>query len=154
MVKADRKLRVLQVEDNPGDVRITRLAFEQVYPGATLDVVPDGHCAMDYLYRRGEYQLLEGQPLPDLVLLDLNLPRMDGREVLAAIRGDKRLCTLPVIMFTTSDASTDVINAYRGGSNSYVQKPFLFEDLVKAIQALRSFWAETSVLPGDTRFKP
>src|ERR1700729_1738133 len=113
-------IQVLLVEDSPGDVRLTREAFRDVNAAVQLHVVSDGVEAMAFLRHEGVYA---DSPRPDLTLLDLNLPRMDGREVLAHIKGDNQLKTIPTVVLTTSDAEADIAKTYRLQANCYLTKP-------------------------------
>jgi two-component system, chemotaxis family, response regulator Rcp1 len=132
------------VEDSVGDVRLTLEAFEDADTSIQLQVVPDGVVAMAYLRREGVYATAAR---PELILLDLNLPRMGGREVLAQIKADDSLKTIPTIILTTSDAPEDVQDCYKLQANSYLCKPVgfdLFENLVKSIN---NFWMTNALLP-------
>jgi chemotaxis family two-component system response regulator Rcp1 len=135
---------ILLVEDSVGDVRLTLEAFEDADTSIQLQVVPDGVVAMAYLRREGVYATAAR---PELILLDLNLPRMGGREVLAQIKADDSLKTIPTIILTTSDAPEDVQDCYKLQANSYLCKPVgfdLFENLVKSIN---NFWMTNALLP-------
>jgi CheY-like chemotaxis protein len=127
-----RTINVLLVEDDPGDVLMTREAFEE-YLHNRLDVVTDGAAALDYLRNEEPYA---DAPLPDLILLDLNLPRRDGREVLQEIKADPNLRHIPVIVLTTSRAEEDVLRSYRLHANAYVTKPVDFEGFIEAIKQI------------------
>ena len=125
--------QILLVEDNPGDVRLTQEAFRAANPTIELHVATDGVEAMTFLRQEGGN---EQAPRPDLVLLDLNLPKMDGREVLAQIKGNPGLRTIPTLILTTSDAESDIVKSYQLAANCYLAKPVqleAFENLVKAI---------------------
>jgi CheY-like chemotaxis protein len=135
---------ILLVEDNPGDIRLTREAFEQGQFAHTLHVVTDGVEALDYLYRRGEY---EDAPRPDVVLLDLNLPRKDGDEVLEEINGDPDLAALPVVVLTSSDAEEDVARSYELHANAYITKPIDPVEFIETVQSFERFWLSTARLP-------
>ena len=139
-----RAIEILMVEDNPGDVRLTREALKDHKVWNELHVVEDGVAALDFLFRRPPHQQA---PRPDLVLLDLNLPRKDGREVLAAIKGDERLKTIPVVILTTSLAEEDVIRAYQLSANCYVTKPVDFEQFTRIVHAIQHFWFSVVTLP-------
>ena len=137
-------VEILLVEDNPGDVRLTREALKDAKVANTLYVVEDGVAAMDFLYRRGEY----GEaPRPALILLDLNLPRKNGREVLAEIKQDAQLKTIPVVILTTSQAEEDVLRAYRLHANCYITKPVDFTQFNKIIRTIEDFWLTVVTLP-------
>ena len=138
-----RVINVLLVEDDPGDVLMTREAFEE-YLHNRLDVVSDGSEALAYLRREGEYA---NAPRPDLILLDLNLPRRDGREVLAEVKADADLCTIPVIVLTTSQADEDVLKSYQLHANAYVTKPVDFDGFIEAIRQIDHFFVSVVQLP-------
>jgi len=138
-----RVINVLLVEDDPGDVLMTREAFEE-YLHNRLDVVSDGSEALAYLRRAGEHA---DAPRPDLILLDLNLPRRDGREVLAEVKADANLCTIPVIVLTTSQADEDVLKSYQLHANAYVTKPVDFDGFIEAIRQIDHFFVSVVQLP-------
>jgi CheY-like chemotaxis protein len=138
-----RVINVLLVEDDPGDVLMTREAFEE-YLHNRLDVVSDGSEALAYLRREGEYA---DAPRPDLILLDLNLPRRDGREVRAEVKADADLCTIPVIVLTTSQADEDVLKSYQLHANAYVTKPVDFDGFIEAIRQIDHFFVSVVQLP-------
>ena len=139
-----RAIEILMVEDNPGDVRLTREAFKHHKVWNELHVVEDGVAALDFLHRRPPY---EQAPRPDLVLLDLNLPRKDGRQVLASIKSDELLKTIPVVILTTSQAEEDVVRAYKLNANCYVTKPVDFEQFKRIVQGIEQFWLTVVTLP-------
>jgi len=143
-----RAIEVLMVEDNPGDVRLTREALKGGKVLHHMHVVEDGVAALDFLYRRPPYQEV---PRPDLILLDLNLPRKDGREVLAAIKADPDLKTIPVVILTTSQAEEDVVRAYRLSANCYVTKPVDFDQFTHIVKAIEQFWFTVVTLPPASR---
>jgi len=137
-------IEILLVEDNPGDVRLTREALQDAKILNTLHVVEDGVAALDFLHRRPPY----GQaPRPDLVLLDLNLPKKDGREVLATVKSDPALRTIPVVVLTTSQAEEDVLRAYNLSANCYISKPVDFDQFTKIVQTIEEFWLSIVTLP-------
>ncbi|QSX79158.1 response regulator [Agrilutibacter solisilvae] len=131
---------ILLVEDNPDDVELTRLAFEEAGVTNRLVVVNDGAQALDYLFARGPYADRDPQDLPGIVLLDLNLPKLDGHEVLQAIRAEAATRTLPVIVLTTSVEPPDVESTYALGANSYIRKPVDFEQFVWAVRQVGLYW--------------
>ena len=137
-------VEILLVEDSPADVLITREAFGQARLVNSLHVVEDGVQAMQFLHREGEFA---SSPRPDLVLLDLNLPRKNGREVLAEIKADHELKTIPVVVLTTSQAEQDVLEAYDLCANCYIVKPVGFENFVEAVQSIQQFWFSVVTLP-------
>lgn len=141
---ASRPIEILLVEDDPGDVLMTREAFEDYKIANRLSVVTNGEDAIAYLHRQGRFT---DAPTPDLVLLDLNLPRRNGREVLADIKGDPSLRRIPVVILTTSDAEEDVIAAYDLHANAYVRKPVDFEQFVAAVRAIDDFFITVVRLP-------
>lgn len=142
---ADRKeIDVLLVEDDPGDVLMTREAFEENKVANRLAVVSDGESAMAYLRKEGTYA---GAPTPDLVLLDLNLPRMDGREVLAAMKSDRALQSIPVVVLTTSEAEEDVLRSYALHANAYVTKPVDFQRFIDVVRQIDDFFVQVVRLP-------
>lgn len=143
-VKAMQPIEILLVEDNPGDVRLTREALKDARVANTLHVVEDGVAALDYLYRRGQYSDV---PRPHLVLLDLNLPKKNGREVLAEIKSDDLLKRIPVVILTTSQAEEDVLRAYNLHANCYITKPVDFTQFTKIVKTIEDFWLTIVTLP-------
>jgi len=137
-------IQVLLVEDDPGDVLMTREAFADNQVANTLHVVSDGLSALDFLHKRGEYT---GAPTPDLVLLDLNLPRLDGREVLAAVKSDPVLRQIPIVVLTTSEAEQDVQHSYELYANAYVTKPVEFDRFVEVVRQIDEFFVGVVRLP-------
>ena len=131
---------ILLVEDNPDDVELTRLAFDEAKIANQLAVVGDGAEALDYLFARGRFSDRDPADLPSLVLLDLNLPKIDGREVLQAIRANEATRALPVVVLTTSTEPFDVEATYALGVNSYIQKPVDFEQFVWAVKQVGLYW--------------
>ena len=131
---------ILLVEDNPDDVELTRIAFTQAKIANKLVVARDGAEALDYLFARGAYADRDPTHLPSIVLLDLNLPKVDGREVLQAIRGNELTRSVPVVVLTTSVEPFDVEASYALGVNSYIQKPVDFEHFVWAVQQVGLYW--------------
>ncbi|GAB3100969.1 response regulator [Lysobacter terrae] len=131
---------ILLVEDNPDDVELTRLAFEEANVANDMVVVRDGAEALDYLFARGRYADRDARELPSIVLLDLNLPKLDGREVLQAIRAEPATRELPVVVLTTSVEPFDVEASYALGVNSYIQKPVDFEQFVGAVRQVGLYW--------------
>lgn len=131
---------ILLVEDNPDDVELTRLAFEEANVVNDMAVVRDGAEALDYLFARGRYADRDPHELPSIVLLDLNLPKLDGREVLQAIRAEPSTRELPVVVLTTSVEPFDVEASYALGATSYIQKPVDFEQFVGAVRQVGLYW--------------
>lgn len=139
-----RPAEVLLVEDNPGDVRLTREALKEGSGRTRLSVVQDGVELLAYLRRREPF----GDAVrPDLILLDLNLPRMDGRQVLQEIKTDPSLTTIPVIVFTSSQAEQDIVRSYELGANCYVTKPMDLDEFIHVLRMIESFWLTVAQLP-------
>jgi CheY-like chemotaxis protein len=141
-----RVVELLLVEDNAGDVELTREALGEAKVRNRLHVVPDGVEALAFLRRQGPYH---AAPRPDLVLLDLNLPRMDGREVLAEIKDDPALRTIPTVVLTTSQAERDVLAAYRLHANAYIVKPVDLDQFLGVVRAVEGFWLAVVKLPPE-----
>jgi len=144
MTAQKRPIRLLMAEDDPEDQMLVRKAFRQARLANELTIVNDGEDLLDYLYRRGKYP---GAERPDLILLDLNMPRKDGREALEEIKRDPALKTIPVVVLTTSSVDEDVVRSYTLGVNSYIEKPVTFPKLVDTIEALGHYWFEIVRLP-------
>lgn len=144
MMTGTDMVEILLVEDNPGDVELTREAFESGALRHRLHTVKDGEEAVAFLRRRAPFA---EAPAVDLVILDLNLPRKDGREVLADVKGDSALCHLPIVVFTTSKAREDVLRSYKLHANCYLNKPVDLEEFFRAIRAIESFWTGFALLP-------
>ena len=140
----DNLTDILLVEDSPGDARLTREAFADARLDVRLSTVRDGEEAMAFLRRQGDYT---EAPRPDLVLLDLNMPRKNGREVLEEIRSDDDLRHLPVVVLTTSNADRDILDCYRHWANCYVVKPMDFERFMEVVQCIENFWLSIVRLP-------
>ena len=139
-------VHILLVDDDPGDVRLTMEALRESKLYIECNVASDGIEAMDFLHRDGEHVSAQR---PDLILLDLNMPRKDGREVLAEIKADPELKRIPVVMLTTSQADRDVLMAYNLGVNCYITKPVDFDQLAKVVRALENFWFTIVRLPPE-----
>ncbi|HEX7745943.1 MAG TPA: response regulator [Micromonosporaceae bacterium] len=137
-------IEVLLVEDDPGDVLMTKEAFEEHKLRNRLNVVSDGAAALAYLRREGEYA---DAVTPDLILLDLNLPRRDGREVLEEIKKDGQLCRIPVVVLTTSQADEDILRSYQLHANAYVTKPVDFDRFISVVRQIDEFFVSVVKLP-------
>jgi CheY-like chemotaxis protein len=137
-------VEILLVEDSPGDVRLTIEALKEANVRNRLNVVSDGVEAMEYLRREGKYS---NAPRPDVVLLDLNLPRKDGRKVLAEIKEDPDLKVIPVVVLTTSRADEDILKAYEHHANCYITKPVDFQQFLHVVQSIEDFWLSVVRLP-------
>jgi chemotaxis family two-component system response regulator Rcp1 len=139
-----KPIEILLVEDNPADVRLTQEALREGKVRNILHVARDGVEALEFLRKKGKHA---GAGRPDLVLLDLNLPRKDGREVLAEIKADPELKTLPVVVLTTSSAETDILKSYELHANCYIQKPVDLEQFVQVVKSIDDFWLTVVRLP-------
>jgi chemotaxis family two-component system response regulator Rcp1 len=139
-----KPIEILLVEDNPGDVRLTREALTDGKMRNNLSVVADGVEAMAFLHREGQYA---SAPRPDLVLLDLNLPRKDGREVLAEMKADPGLKRIPVVVLTSSEAEEDILRVYDLSANCYITKPVDLEQFIRVVRSIEGFWLEIVKLP-------
>jgi chemotaxis family two-component system response regulator Rcp1 len=144
-----RSIDILLVEDSPADVRLTREALKEAKVLNALHVVQDGMAALAFLRKQGQYA---GSPHPDLILLDLNLPKKDGREVLAEIKQDEDLKRIPVVVLTTSRAEEDVVRSYNLHANAYVTKPVDLKQFLEVIRTIEEFWlAVVTLPPGEKR---
>ena len=144
MIKSTNPVNILLIEDNPGDVRLTQEAFKEGNMNIKLDVVMDGVEAIKYLNKEMPYN----QAItPDLILLDLNLPKKDGREVLLEIKTDSKLKRTPVVVLTTSNAQQDILKSYNLHVNCYINKPVDFDKFFDIIQKIEDFWLSTAILP-------
>jgi CheY-like chemotaxis protein len=146
MREVGRPIEILLVEDNPGDVRLTREALTANKIRNTLHVVADGVQALAFLRKQGKHA---NAPRPNLILLDLNLPKKDGREVLAEIKGDGNLRRIPVVVLTTSGAEEDILKAYDLNANCYVTKPVNFDSFIQVVKSIESFWVTIVELPPE-----
>ena len=144
MVERNGPIEILLVEDNPGDVRLTKEALKEGKVYSNLHTVKDGVEAMEYLRREGKYKDV---PRPDIILLDLNLPRKDGREVLEEIKSDDKLKRIPVVVLTTSKAEEDVLRTYNLHANCYVTKPVDLEKFIVVVKSIDVFWLTVVTLP-------
>ena len=147
MKKEGKMITILLADDDPDDRKLTHDAFMENRLANEFHAVEDGEELMDYLYRRGKYESMRGDPLPGLILLDLNMPRKDGREALKEIKADPDLRRIPIVVLTTSKAEEDIVRTYDLGVNSYVTKPVTFKSLVELIRILGCYWFEVVQLP-------
>ena len=138
---------ILLVEDNPADVKITQRALKESGLGVELIVVRDGQEAVDYLLRQGTHAGTECWRSPDLILLDLNLPKLSGHEVLLRLRGTPRLKAVPVVVLTTSRRQEDVAAMYASGANTYIEKPEDFQRFVEVLQTIHRYWMDLALVP-------
>jgi two-component system response regulator len=141
-----RAIDILLVEDDPGDELITREAFEHNKFKNRLHVAHDGEEGLDYLYRRGKFA---DAPRPDLILLDLNLPKYDGRQLLEKVKSDPDLARIPVVVLTTSSAEEDILKSYKLHANAYVTKPVDLDQFMKAVRQIDEFFVQVVRLPGS-----
>jgi chemotaxis family two-component system response regulator Rcp1 len=150
MGKTAASMEVLLVEDSPGDVRLTQEVFRDANPSIQLRVATDGVEAMAILRQEGAHA---GTVRPDLILLDLNLPKMDGRTVLAHIKESESLKTIPTVILTTSDAEADILKSYRLQANCYLTKPVQLDEFESLVKGINDFWLTKVKLPGSARSK-
>jgi CheY-like chemotaxis protein len=144
-------VNILFIEDSPLDAEIVLRNFKRARFANSIAHVRDGSAALDYLFHRGQYQDEQRYPAPDLILLDLNLPRVSGWEILDAIRADEGLRTIPVVVMTSSEQDEDVVKSYQKGVNTYITKPVDFNKVAEVVQTLGHYWFVLSKLP---RHKP
>lgn len=142
-------ITILMADDDQEDCMLAKDALEEARLANDLRFVEDGEELMDYLKRRGKYANPKDSPRPGIILLDLNMPRKDGREALEEIKADPELKTLPVVILTTSDADEDILRSYDLGANSYITKPVTFDGLIKIMLALKTYWFEIVELPEE-----
>lgn len=150
---ANSTVEILIAEDDPEDQILLTEAWQEVGADEAVTFVGDGEQLLEYLRAEGTYADLSDAPLPGLVLLDLNMPRCDGREALAAIRHDPRLACIPVVVLTTSAAATDIDYVYSMGANSFIQKPDSFADLVDSLKLISAYWFDLVTRPSRARRK-
>ena len=147
--KEGKVITILLADDDPDDRQLTRDAFAENRLANVLNTVDDGEELLEYLQRRGRYADQRNEPLPGLILLDLNMPRKDGREALKEIKADLNLRRIPIVVLTTSKAEEDILRTYDLGVNSYITKPVTFKSLVELIKLLGRYWFEVVELPPD-----
>ncbi len=138
---------VLLVEDDPGDQKLVRLAFEKSRGRTELHIVSSGEEAVDYLLRRARYQDPVTSPRPHLILLDLNMPKMDGRQFITRVRANPDIRHLVIVVFTTGGQEQEVLSAYSLGANSYIPKPLTFDGFVRIVHAIEDYWFRVTYLP-------
>lgn len=139
-----KSIDILLVEDSPGDAELAKEALEESKLKNTLYIVEDGQEALDFLYKKGKY---ENVPRPDLMLLDLNMPKVDGREVLKIVKNDEHLRSIPVVILTTSRAEEDILKSYNLHANCYISKPLNLDKFLEVVNAIESFWLSIVTLP-------
>ncbi len=138
-------VNLLLIEDNPGDIKLIKETLKENRFLTELTVITDGEEALNYLKRRGEYEF---EPHPDLILLDLNLPRLNGQEILAEIKKDEELKRIPVIVLTSSTEENDIYKSYNLNANCYISKPVDLDNFIKVIRSIENFWLTIVKLPG------
>lgn len=149
MNKNGKSISLLMADDDPDDRMLARDALTQARLANDLHFVEDGEELMDYLYHRGRYAKMADSPRPGVILLDLNMPRKDGREALKEIKADPDLRQVPVVVLTTSKSEEDIYRTYDLGASSYITKPVTFEGLVEVMKGLKKYWFEIVDLPAD-----
>ena len=142
-----REAVILMAEDNPAEQRLAERALGRGIIQCDLRMVSDGEETLDYLYRRGQYEDVSTSPRPDLLLLDLNMPKLDGRQVLEKMKQDSDLKQIPVVVLTTSKAEQDIARSYELGCNSYMNKPVEVDTFVSVLKSLQEYWFKLVVLP-------
>lgn len=145
-VMTDKPVEILLAEDNPGDVRLTEKALEQGKLANNLHITNDGVEVLEFLRQEGEYA---NAPRPDLILLDLNMPRKDGQEVLEELQNDDDLCRIPVVVLTSSESEADIAKSYERNANAYLTKPVDFDGFVEIVNRLENFWFQVVKLPRE-----
>lgn len=143
----EKPIHILVAEDDEDDKLLILKAFEKTLPRENITCVEDGEALINYLQRIAPYDDLTKYPNPDIILLDLNMPKKDGREALAEIKSNEKFKMIPVIIFTTSDSQLDIAITYKMGSSSYITKPGTFEGLVKVTEEIENYWSKTVLLP-------
>ncbi|EOZ93633.1 putative two-component response regulator [Indibacter alkaliphilus LW1] len=146
-MRAEKIMNILVAEDDIDDRLLITKAFKESFDKANLICVENGEILLQYLKRQGKFQDIEKYPLPQLILLDLNMPKKDGREALVEIKSDTELKKIPVIVFTTSKLEDDIKATYSSGTNSYITKPGTFDGLLSIGKELETYWAKTVLLP-------
>lgn len=139
-----RPIEILLVEDNPADVRLTKEGLKEAKVVNNLHTMMDGTSALDFLFRRGDYA---DAPRPDVILLDLNLPGIDGRAILKQVKDDPALRVIPVVVLTSSEAESDIIKAYESHANCFISKPIDFDGFLEVVNSIESFWFTVVKLP-------
>lgn len=137
MFISEKPIEILLIEDNEGDIILTKKAFKKGKINNNLAICRDGKEGIDYLFKRGKY---EGVPTPDLILLDLNMPEMNGQEVLEVLKNDEDLCVIPVIILTTSSSDEDILKSYKLQASGYIKKPVDFRQFGEVIGQLQNYW--------------
>jgi Response regulator containing a CheY-like receiver domain and an HTH DNA-binding domain len=149
LTKDGKMITIVLADDDPDDRQLTRDAFVENRLANSLDCVEDGEELLDYLHRRGKFGNLGNTPLPGLILLDLNMPRKDGREALKELKANPDFRRIPIVVLTTSKAEEDILRSYDLGVNSYITKPVTFKSLVEIVKVLGRYWFEVVELPAE-----
>ncbi|HLZ14118.1 MAG TPA: response regulator [Candidatus Acidoferrum sp.] len=144
---------ILLVEDDPADAELTTMALQKQHAAGNIVIARDGAEALDYLFCRGEFLERDFQHIPRVVLLDLKLPRVSGHDVLKAIKGDERTRCIPVIVMTSSNHENDLLECYRGGANSYIQKPMSLSLFQESVKQVGSYWLGVNLPPPEAAFQ-
>lgn len=139
-----RPVNILLIEDNPGDIRLTKEVLKDSKVSIDLSVAVDGEEALDFLYKRGEFK---EAATPDIILLDLNLPKKDGREILMDVKSDENLRRIPIVVLTTSNTTQDVLDCYNAYANCFICKPVDYDEFLNMIRKIEDFWLTTAILP-------
>jgi CheY-like chemotaxis protein len=147
MSRFSKPITILYADDDPEDRMLIKEAWQENRLANELHFVEDGEELINYLRRRGKYETLKGTPLPGMILLDLNMPKKDGREALRELKSDRRLRLIPVVVLTTSKAEEDIVRAYDLGVNSFIMKPVTFQSLVDLVLTFSKYWFEVVELP-------
>ena len=142
-------IKILVADDDPDDRMMIEEAFRENRIANKIDFVEDGEQLMAYLRREGTFADLEGSPFPGLILLDLNMPKKDGREALRDLKADAELCRIPIVVLTTSQAEEDIVRTYGLGVSSFITKPVGFQDLVDAVRVICQYWIQIVALPPE-----
>lgn len=150
MINKNLEINILMADDDEDDILLTVKALKQSKLLNRLTAVKDGEELLDYLKRRGKYKNSESSPRPGLILLDLNMPKKDGREALREIKSDENLKDIPIVVFTTSKAEEDIYRSYKLGVNSFITKPVQFEELIGVVASLGNYWFKIVKLPNNT----
>lgn len=145
--EGSKRVVILLAEDDPGDQELTRRALQEDVVRSDLQIVGDGEELLDYLFRRGEYEDPQSSPRPDLILLDLNMPKISGREALETLKQDADLSRIPVVVLTTSEQEADILRSYDLGCSSYITKPVDIDQFIIAVRNLGRYWFEVVTLP-------
>ncbi len=145
MTQQERSIKILLVEDNPDDIRITQRAMKEAKIINSLYTVRDGQEALDFLYHKDKYQDIAASPRPELILLDINLPKVNGLDVLKNVKADAGLKTIPIVVLTVSKREEDVVQGYNYGCNSFIQKPVKFDKFVEAVKLIGLYWGLLNV---------